>query len=295
MHTPINIYNNSVFDFINKDFEIKTLASDCLFTEGPVWNDEGFYLFSDITGNCIYKISEGGKKEAYLSNSGTNNIEDADLKPDQIGSNGLAYDKDGGLLICQHGSHSIAKFDGKNLMPFITTYLNRSFNSPNDLILHDNGRIYFSDPPYGLKDGKLTPEKFQPLGGVYCWRNGRLELICDKYQYPNGVCLSNDQKVLYICSNKPFEKFISVYDTSNNQFIKIFAEENSDGIEVDRHDNVYLCNNDGVIILNKEGERMALLPLPTIPANICWGGKEKNDLFVTARQNVFLIKNLQRL
>jgi len=119
-------------------------------------------------------------------------------------------------------------------------------------------------------------------------------LICDKYQYPNGVCLSKDQKNLYICSNKPFEKFISVYDTSANQFVKIFAEENSDGIEADRYDNIYLCNKDGIIILDQKGERLAVLQLPTIPANICWGGKNLNDLFITARENVFLVKGLHR-
>lgn len=294
MHPSIKVYNNSVFDFINKDFEIITLAKDCLFTEGPVWNKEGFYLFSDIPANCIYKISQNGKKEVYLSNSGTSDVNDPDLKPDQIGSNALAYDHEGNLLICQHGNHGIAKYDGKNLESLINSFNNKPFNSPNDFIFHDDGQLYFSDPPYGLKDGKLNPEKFQPLGGVYCWKENDLQLICDKYQYPNGVCLSNDQKKLYICSNKSFEKFVSVYDTTGNQFLKIFAEENSDGVEVDRFDNVYLCNKDGLIILDHKGERLALIQLPTIPANICWGGNEMNDLFITARENIFLIRNLQK-
>jgi gluconolactonase len=295
MHTSsLTVYSDSVFDFINKDFEVEVLANDCLFTEGPVWNEEGFYLFSDIPANCIYKIAEGKKKEVYLSNSGTNRPDDPDLKPDQIGSNALAYDHEEKLLICQHGGHAIAKYDGKNLQPYISSYQNKPFNSPNDFILHNDGRLYFSDPPYGLKDGKLNPQKFQPLAGVYCYDYGELKLICNKYQYPNGVCLSNDQKVLYICSNKPFEKFISAYDTSNNQFIKVLAEENSDGIEVDRYDNVYLCNKDGIIILNRKGERIALIQLPTVPANICWGGKKLNDLFITARENIFLIRNLQK-
>lgn len=294
MHPSLKVYNNAVFDFINKDFEIKLLASDCLFTEGPVWHEKGFYLFSDIPANCIYKIAEEGGKEIFLSTSGTSDPNDPDLKPGQIGSNALAYDRDGNLLICQHGNHGIAKYDGKNLQPFISNYQGNPFNSPNDFVLHKDGRLYFSDPPYGLKDGKINAEKFQPLAGVYCWKNAELNLICDKYQFPNGVCLSNDQKILYICSNKPFEKFICMYNTSENVFIKILAEENSDGMKIDRYDNVYLCNKDGLIILNQKGERLALIELPTIPANICWGGKHLNDLFITARQNIFLIKNLQK-
>lgn len=296
MHPSIKVYNTSVFNFISKDFEIEKLANDCLFTEGPVWNKEGFYLFSDIPANCIYKIAEGSKKEIFLPDSGTNHPGDPDLEQarKQIGPNALAYDHEGNLLICQHGNHAIAKYDGKNLKPFINTYQNKPFNSPNDFILHKDGSLYFSDPPYGLKDGKLNPEKFQPLAGVYCWKNGELKLICNRYQYPNGVCLSSDQRVLYICSSKPFENFISAYDTSNDQFLKIFARENSDGIEVDRYDNVYLCNKDGIIILDQNGERLALIELPTVPANICWGGNKLNDLFITARENIFLIKDLQK-
>jgi gluconolactonase len=293
MQPSLKIYNDQVFDFINKDFEIVTLGTDYLFTEGPVWNSEGFYLFSDIPANCIYRIQEGSSKEIYLQNSGTNNPGDADLKPDQTGSNALAY-HDGELLICQHGSHALSKYDGKKLKPFITSFNGRPFNSPNDVVVHSNGSIYFSDPPYGLRDGKLNPEKFQPLAGVYCYKNGQLELVDGRYQYPNGVCLSPDESILYICSNKPFEKFISCYDTATNKFIRVFAEENSDGIKCDRKGNVYLCNKDGIILLNDKGERLALIHLPTIPANICWGGKAMNDLFVTARENIFLLRNLQR-
>ena len=296
MHPSIKVYKHSIFNFINRDFEITTLSDDCLFTEGPVWNKKGFYLYSDIPANCIYEIDEKGNKQVFLEKSGTDNPDDPDLEQarKQIGSNALAYDHEGDLLICQHGGHGIAKYHGKSLQPFIQTYNNKPFNSPNDLVLHNDGRLYFSDPPYGLKDGKLNSEKFQPLAGVYCWKENEVQLICDKYQYPNGVCLSNDQKTLYICSTKEYEKFVSIYDT-NNRFIKIFADENGDGIEVDRFDNIYLCNKDGIIILDHKGDRIALIELPKMPANICWGGKDMSDLFITARENVFWIKNFQKI
>jgi gluconolactonase len=294
MHPSLTVYKNEIFNFINKDFEIETLADDCLFTEGPVWNPSGFYLFSDIPANCIYRIETGKKKEVFLANSGTDNPNDPDLKPDQVGSNALAYDANADLLICQHGNHAIAKFSEQKVEPLVASYQSRKLNSPNDFILHEDGRLYFSDPPYGLKDGKLNPEKFQPLAGVYCLQDGALKLICDKYQYPNGVCLSPDGSVLYICSNKPFEKFICRYDTKTDAFMDIFSEENSDGIECDRAGNIYLCNKDGLIILNKKGERIALIKLPTVPANICWGGREGSDLFITARENIFFIPSLQR-
>ena len=288
----ITTYDPAISNYINTDATLLTLATDCEFTEGPVWND-GYYLFSDTTANVIYKITERSKKEVFLSNAGTNNINDEDLKPGQAGSNALAYDANQELLICQHGSHAIAKFDGQTLRPFLSHFNGKPFNSPNDMILHSNGSLYFSDPPYGLKDGQLHPEKYQPLAGVYCWKEGALKLICDKYQYPNGVCLSPDEKWLYICSNKPFEKRISIYETETNSFLKVFAEETSDGIECDAHGNIYLCNKEGIIILDTDGSRLAVIELPTIPANICWGGTAGNDLFVTARENIFLLKNLR--
>ena len=294
MNPFLTVYNPSVFDFINRDFEIEKLAGDCLFTEGPLWNKEGYYLFSDTTANAVYKIRQGKGKEVFLPDAGTGNPGDADLRPGQEGSNGLAFDSGSQLLICQHGNHAIARYDGSHVHPFITSYRERPFNSPNDLIVHSDGRIYFSDPPYGLREGRLNPSKYQPAAGVYCWKNNDLEMICDRYQYPNGVCLSPDETLLYICSNKPFEKFISVYETATNTFVKVLAEENSDGIECDRAGNIYLSNKDGIIILDREGRKLALITLPTVPANHCWGGENLQDLFITARENIFLIKGLQK-
>lgn len=292
MNPSLQIFDDSILQFINEDFETEQLVDDCQFTEGPVWNDEGHYIFSDIQANTIYKLTPGGKKEVLVPNSGTNALLDEDLKPDQVGSNGLAWDKENKLLVCRHGSHMVAVWNGKVLQPMITNYNGKPFNSPNDIIVDEKGRVFFSDPPYGLKEGKPNTEKFQPIAGVYCYDNGDAKTICDKYQYPNGVCITPNKKQLYICSNKPFEAFISVYDLETLQFQKILAEETSDGIKCDPHGNVYLSNKDGLLILNSEGKRQALLKFSTQPANHCFGGTEKKDLFITARQNVFLVKNL---
>lgn len=290
MHPSLTIYKQQSVDFINRDFELQTLTADCLFTEGPVWNKNGYYLFSDITANCIYKISEEGSKEIFLHHSGTDDPLDPDIKQDQAGSNGLAFLGDK-LLICQHGSHAIALLQGQGPDVFLNSYKGRPFNSPNDIVVHSNGSIYFSDPPYGLKGGKLNPQKFQPIAGVYVAREKEIELICDRYQYPNGVCFSPGEKILYICSNKEFEKFISMYDVVSGKFMGILAEENSDGIETDSSGNVYLCSKEGLIILNNNGERLALLELPAIPSNCCWGGERGKDLFITARASVYLVRD----
>lgn len=293
MNASLTVYKQSLSGFIHSDFEIETLADDCLFTEGPVWSaKEEYYLFSDITANAIYKLKPGKKKEIFLKESGTNDLNDPDLKPGQQGSNGLALDKQEDLIVCRHGSHDIAKVKNGEAESFIYRFNERQFNSPNDLILHSDGTIYFSDPPYGLKEGKLHEDKFQSLAGVYKWRDGAVTLITDSYKYPNGVCLSPDERTLFVCSNKEFEKFISCYDTTTGEFLKVFAEETSDGIEVDEKGNIYLCNKEGIIILDAKGERLGLITLPTIPANCCWGGRERKDLFITGRERVYLIRDL---
>ena len=294
MNASLQLYNEHILQFINADFEITTLANDCLFTEGPVWNKEGFYLFSDTQANTVYKIEEGKNKEVFIANSGIASAPPEDLNPNQAGSNALAYDADGTLLVCRHGSHDIAKWNGKELTSYINSYKGKPLNSPNDLVVDEKGNVFFSDPPYGLKDGKANPEKYQPVAAVYCFHNGELTLVCDKYQYPNGVCLPPNNNELYICSNKPFEKFISVYDKDTLHFKRTLAEENSDGIKCDPQGNVWLCSKEGLIILNSYGHRLALIKLPTIPANICFGGADKKDAFITARENIFLIKNLLR-
>lgn len=290
----ITIFDESIRQFINTAFEIETLTADCQFTEGPVWSKEGYYLFSDITANCVYRLTPGQPKEVFIQQSGTGNPADEALKPDQVGSNGLAYDAAGNLLVCRHGSHEVARWNETALATFINSYQNKPLNSPNDIIVDAQGRVFFSDPPYGLKEGKPNVERFQPIAAVYCFSEGQLTVVCDKYQYPNGVCITPDGKELYICSNKPYENFISVYDLDTLQFKRILADENSDGIKCDPHGNVYLCNKDGIIILNAEGKRLALIHFSTVPANCCWGGNDGKDLFVTGREKVYLIRNLLR-
>lgn len=291
MH-PLVVFKQEIKQFINTDFELELLDDRCAFSEGPVWNEEGFYLFSDIPANVINRIKPGNTKEIFLPASGCSEPASAEL-PRMMGSNGLAYLHDE-LLVCQHGDHRIARYDGKDINPFLSLYQNKKFNSPNDIVVHQNGTVFFSDPPYGLKDQKINAEKYQPLAGFYVWREGGLDIFCKEYEYPNGVCLSQDQQYLYTCSNKPFEAFVLEFDAQTLELKRTVCKENSDGIKTDGQGNLYLCNKDGLLIINQKGERLGLIQLPTVPANCCWGGRGLKDLFICARENIFLIQNLRK-
>jgi gluconolactonase len=269
------------------------LDSTCNFSEGPVWNKKDFYLFSDIPENVIYKISEGRDKEVYITSSGCSPHNTRDLA-EQIGSNGLAYDAAGNLVICQHGDGAIALYDGTLLKPHITSFNGKPFNSPNDIVVHPSGALFFSDPPYGLNGQKLNPKQGQDKACVYGVRDGDLKILTDRYQYPNGVCLSPDSRSVYTCSNKPFEALLLEWNAETLELKRQVAAENGDGIKCDRMGNLFLCTKEGILILNSNGVRLGLIKLETIPANCCWGGNMGNDLFITARQNIFLIPNLQK-
>lgn len=292
MHPSLTVYKKEVSSFIHTDFEIEKLDSSCSFSEGPVWNKDGFYLFSDIPENRITKIIPGQAKERYLENSGC--TIDVDYLSAQPGSNGLAYDKHGVLYICQHGNGAVAKFKNEQPEMFISSHNGKPLNSPNDIIVKSDGTVFFSDPPYGLRDQQLNPEKRQTYAAFYGYVDNELIPFSKEFQYPNGVCLSPDETSLYCCSTKSFEKRVLEYDTETLALKRVVALESSDGIKTDRYGNIFLCTGEGIVIIDTNGARLAKIELETIPANCCWGGAAGNDLFITARQNIFLIRGLQK-
>ncbi len=290
-NSALTLFSAAFEHEINVDFEITLLDSTCSFSEGPVWNKEGFYLFSDIPQNVICAIGPGMQKKVYLESSGCT-LQDKSFLGEQIGSNGLALDSGGQLYICQHGNGSVAVFRDGAVEPLVSEYNACRFNSPNDLVLHPGGAIYFTDPPYGLKDGQLAPGLCQPKAGLYRFKDGEVDLISNAFKYPNGVCLSPDSTVLYCCSNKPAEKFILTFDGVTGEPTGTLCAENSDGIKCDRRGNLWLCTKEGIVVLDDRGVRLAKIELPTVPANCCWGGADGSDLLITARENIFLIQGI---
>ncbi|GAA4334196.1 SMP-30/gluconolactonase/LRE family protein [Flaviaesturariibacter amylovorans] len=287
----LTLLHPSAASIVNPDFRIETWADDCQFTEGPVWNPKGYYLFSDIPANVIYRIETAGAKSVFMRESGCT-LADRSALSAQPGSNGLAYGPDGRLYICQHGNGAVATWDGRVLEPFISTPNDKPFNSPNDIVVDRGGTVFFSDPPYGLKDQQLRPDLRQAEAAFYCWRDGLLNAFCLEFRYPNGLCLSPDQKTLYCGSSKSTERRLLEYDASTLQLRRVLAEENCDGLKCDPSGNLWLCTKQGILLLSAEGERLAQIALDTVPANCCWGGPEGRDLFITAETKVYHIKGL---
>ncbi|MBC7388587.1 MAG: SMP-30/gluconolactonase/LRE family protein [Opitutaceae bacterium] len=250
--------------------ELKIIASDIGFGEGPVWHPDGFLCFSDVVNNQILKI-ENGKVEVLLQKSGLK----TDPQPyhnDQIGANGLVIDKEGNLLMCQHGEHAIARLtkDGQ-VEKLVDSYQGKRLNSPNDLCLGPEGEIIFSDPPYGLKGQELLPELAQPHAGVYKWQNGTLELLILDMEFPNGVCFSHDYKYMFVGTNKAEERGIRKYKYDNGVLsdMEIFVDENADGIKMDKKGNLYLATMQGIKVISPEAEVIRKIETPSMATNLC--------------------------
>src|SRR2546427_2662397 len=193
---------------IASDAKIETLADGYAWVEGPVWvKDGGFLLFSEVNRNTVHRWKAGEGAKPYLKPSGYTGTPP---RGGEMGSNGLTLDSSGRLVLCQHGDRRVARMDAPltDPKPAITTladrYEGKRFNSPNDLVYHSNGDLYFTDPPYGLEGKNEDPKKELPFNGVYRFKpNGDLTLLTDKLTFPNGIAFSPDEKTLYVAVSDP--------------------------------------------------------------------------------------------
>ncbi|MEO5684874.1 MAG: SMP-30/gluconolactonase/LRE family protein [Chitinophagaceae bacterium] len=291
-------YGVEVFDVAGKNFTdtaISVLADGFSFAEGPVWHPGGYLLFSDTPANKIYRVFIDGRFQVFLENSGLNNG-DMDKLSDQVGSNGLAFTADKQLLICQHGNHAVSVLNEQKQLGILAgTFNGRKFNSPNDIITRSDGIIYFTDPPYGLKDQVLAPHEFQPLAGVYQYTAGAVKLVATDLRYPNGLAFSPGEEYLYVSSAHSDEEKLLRYEVMPDgslSFNQIVIEEGADGMVTDARGLLYLATEKGILIISGEGEKLALINLPEWPSNMAWCAEDLKILFVTARKSIYRLQFL---
>src|SRR5262245_22770482 len=171
------------------DARIEKLADGFTFIEGPLWRPNGALWFSDVVGNVVRQWTPDGKVTEILRPGGY----DGNSLPAGgfVGPNGMAADKDGAVLICQHGNRRIARIDReRKVTTLVDKFEGKKFNSPNDLVFHSSGALYFTDPPYGLAKQDDDPSKELKFNGVYRLANGKLQLLVKDLTRPNGIALS---------------------------------------------------------------------------------------------------------
>ena len=287
--------SEQLHELVDANAEAEQIGTGFTFTEGPIWNPSGrFLLFSDMPGDTRRRWDEQGdiSEVAKPSNKG----------------NGMTLDADGRLLVCEHSTSSVVRMDpegtGSGREVLASHYQGKELNSPNDIIVHSSGAIYFSDPTYGRMPG-FGVEREQDLDfqGVYRIPpgGGELTLLIDDFVQPNGLCFSPDESLLYV--NDTDRAHIRVFDVGSDGMIsngRVFADgigtgdlatgELVDGMKCDERGDVWVTGPRGVWVFSPTGEYLGVVEIPENVGNIHWGGPDWSWLFVPASTSVYRVK-----
>jgi gluconolactonase len=283
---------------VPKDAVIEKLAGGFIFTEGPLWRPQQALWFSDVVGNVVRQWTPDGTVSVILQPGGY----DGSSLPagGYNGPNGMTADKDGAVLLCQHGNRRIIRVSAdRKVTPVVERFEGKKLNSPNDLVYRSDGSLYFTDPPYGLPKQDEDPAKELKFNGVFRLANGKLQVIIKDLTRPNGIAFSPDEKTLYIANSDEKRKVWMRYDVaangsvSNGQvFADVTAEKEDglpDGMKVDQQGNVYATGPGGIWVFSPEGKHLGTIKPPETPANCAWGDDSKS-LYITARTGLYRIK-----
>jgi gluconolactonase len=280
--------------------KIEKLAGGFLFTEGPVWvEDGGYLLFSDPNNNLIYRWAENEGVSIYRTHSGYTGMDIGEYG--QPGSNGLTLDGQGRLTINEHGNRRVTRLEKNGqLTALADRYDGKRLNSPNDLVYRSDGTLYFTDPPFGLPKFFEDRRKELPFSGVFCLRNGELKLVSKSLSGPNGLAFSPDEKYLYVDNWDEKRKVILRYEvqadgslTNETTFFDATAEPGEDawdGLKVDTQGNVYGSGPGGLWILSPEGKHLGTISGPEHPHNLAWGGDDNRTLYLAAQTGLYRIR-----
>ncbi|MGH9659054.1 MAG: SMP-30/gluconolactonase/LRE family protein [Bryobacteraceae bacterium] len=279
--------------------KIEKLAGGFAFTEGPVWQQDGSVLFSDIPNNVIHKWTPDGKVVPFRKPSG---YDQTDAPPGAfIGSNGLTLDRQGRLIVCEHGNGRVTRLekDGK-LTVLADKFEGKRLNSPNDAVYKSNGDLYFTDPPYGFPKQDDDPKKELKFNGIYRLAGGKLQLLYRDLTRPNGLAFSPDEKFLYVANSDAARKIWMRFEVARDGSLtggKVFADVTKekadglpDGLKVDKKGNLYATGPGGVWIFSPEGWHLGTIQPDQVPANCAFGDRDGKTLYMTARTGFYRIK-----
>lgn len=282
---------------------IEKLAEGFDWIESPLWVAKGGYLlFSEIPLNSIYKWEEGRGVSLFMQPAGYHGTR-TDLK--EPGTNGLVLDAKGELVMCQHGNRRIARLpslaqpSGKQVA-LAERFGDKRLNSPNDLVVHSSGDIFFTDPPYGLSrksggDPVNDPDKELKFQGVFRLdTKGKVTLVSDQLERPNGIALSPDEKTLYVANSHGPRPIIMAFDVKPDRTTanpRVFFDGSKlkpglkgafDGMTVDAGGNLFATGPGGVLILTAGGQHLGTIATGEATSNCEFGGKDGKTLYIAA-------------
>jgi gluconolactonase len=304
---------------VSADAKLELVKGGFGFTEGALWvpqGKSGYLLFSDIPANVIYKWSpEGSKLSVHLDHSGytgqdiwrvgfmqTNGRDRSDPMFEEfpmIGSNGLALDRQGRLIIATWAGRSIDRIEKNGKRTILADrYEGKRFGGTNDVVVKKDGAIYFTDGYGGLRQREKDPRKELDFNGVYMLRDGKVSLVIKDIPNTNGLAFSPEEKYLY--ANGSRDKFVKRYEVQPNgtlangmMFIDISKDPTpgiTDGLRVDSKGNLYETAAGGVWIISPEGKHLGTILTPELAANVEFGDTDRKTLYLAARTSIYKIR-----
>jgi gluconolactonase len=291
---------------IAPDTRIEKIADDLKWSEGPVWDARSkTLLFSDIPRNRVMQWHSEKGVSVFLERSGYTGAEP--FTGYEPGSNGLTFDPQGRLTLCQHGDRRVSRREADGaFVPIATHYDGKRFNSPNDLTYDSTGALYFTDPPYGLPRQFNDPGKELPFQGVYrVAKDGKVSLLTRELEAPNGLAFSHDYKTLYVANSQahaPIWKAFPVNADGTLGKSRVFADASRfyqkgdgvpDGLKVDVQGNVFATGPGGVLVYSPDGILLGRILTGVPTANVAFG-EDGSTLFVTANHRVLRLRTQTR-
>lgn len=254
---------------------VELVQGGYMFTEGPQWRAaEGDLVFTDIPANRIYRYVPGTPPTV--------------LRMPSSNANGLAIDNDGTLIAAEHGSRSVTR----DAVAIATTFEGEPLNSPNDVIVADDGAIYFTDPPYGLG---ATPSALGFMGVFRLAPDATLTALHRgaPTERPNGVGLSPDGATLYVADTA--SGMLSTFAIGTGGALgprTTFAQTtgNPDGLALDTGGNLFVTTADGIEVFAPTGARWGLIPMTEQPSNCGFGDPDGRTLYITARTSLYKVR-----
>ena len=286
---------------VPRGVEAERVAGGFEFTEGPVWAGAAGLLFSSPNTNAIYRLEpDVGRVSVFRSKSGYTGVDVG--RYHQPGSNGLTFDPEGRLTVCQHGNRRVIRVNPHgDTTVLVDRYEGMRLNSPNDLVYRSDGTLYFTDPPFGLPGVDDDPDKELAFSGVFRVRDGEVTLVTDELAGPNGIAFSPDERWLYVGNWDPTAKVVMRYEMDADghpvgagevlhDMTAAPGQDAIDGIKVDVEGNLYVCGPGGIWILSADGDKLGLVHLPEEPHNLAWGDEDGRGLYVTALTSIYRLR-----
>lgn len=284
--------------WVAKDTRVEKLAEGFTWAEGPTWvgGDDGYLLFTDVPENTMYRWRKGEGLSEFLKPSGFTGQDDGTLR--EAGANGLFTEPAGTVLLADSGTRALARLDPATRKKtfLVDQFEGKRFNSPNDAVRRDDGLIFFTDPPYGLKGIENSPSRQLPFSGVFRLdADGSVHLLDDELKFPNGVALSPDGRTLYVSNSDPARPIWKAYTLDAQGAVvnqRVFADASDlareglpglpDGMTVAADGTLFASAPGGVLVMRADGKRLGRIETGQAIAN-CAFGDDGHTLYLTSK------------